>query len=161
MTAYQGNRESANDLAIESSPVGQPLLELLDHNGSWDGSAGELLEALEKRVSDQMKRHKGWPKNGRSLVGHLKRLSPNLRLTGWEVEYHREASRRSWSIHRHDGASSALTQPIRGHDATEEQNGAESCDFNLRDADDANDANLQLQMAGWEQNGVGYEEGEL
>jgi len=90
-----------------------------------------------------------------ALSGALREL-PNTTLT----KLPRMADFALW-VHRHDGASSTLTQPIRGHDTTEVQNGAESCDFNACDADDANDANLQLQMAGWDQNGVGYEEGEL
>lgn len=129
MAAYKGNRDSANDLAIESSPVGQPLLEFLDVNHGWDGSASELLNAIEERVVDQIKRQKAWPKNGRSLAGQLKRLSPNLHLAGWEIEYHREASRRSWTIRRHD--------------ATTMQSAAEPCND---DAHDVDDANSQLQM---------------
>ena len=54
-------------------------LELLDAQGCWQGSASELLKALEERVDDQAKRQHGWSKNPRSLSGHLKRLSPNLR----------------------------------------------------------------------------------
>ncbi|MCC6493488.1 MAG: hypothetical protein IT424_10750 [Pirellulales bacterium] len=147
IAAYQGNRNSANDLAIESSPVGQPLLEFVETNQGWDGSASELLNAIEQRVSEQIKRHNGWPKNGRSLAGHLKRLSPNLRLTGWEVEYHREASRRSWTIRRHDAATMQLA--------------ADPCSEVSHDAHDADDANLQLQTVGAERNDVEFEEGEL
>lgn len=147
IAAYQGNRNSANDLAIESSPVGQPLLEFVEANQGWDGSASDLLNAIEQEVSDPIKRHKGWPKNGQSLAGHLKRLSPNLRLAGWEIEYHREASRRSWTIRRHDG--------------TLVQTAAEPCNDGPRDAHDGDDANLQLQTAGAERNDAEFEEGEL
>jgi putative DNA primase/helicase len=84
MAAYQSNRTSANELALESSPVGSPLLELLKEQGVWNGSSSELLDALDQRVTDQTKRLKSWPKNGRSMVGHLKRLTPNLRAVGWE-----------------------------------------------------------------------------
>ncbi len=147
MTAFQGNRESANDLAIESSPVGYPLLTYLDQNGGWDGSASELLNALEKQVSEQVKRQKAWPKNGRSIAGQLKRLSPNLRLAGWEIEYHREASQRSWSIRRHDVAVM--------------QTAAEPCKDAAHDANDGCDANSQRQMVASERIDVEFEEGEL
>ena len=110
--------------------LGQPLLEFLEVNNGWDGSGCELLDALEQRVTDQVKRHNGGPKNGRSLAGQLKRLAPNLRLAGWEIEYHREASRRSWTISRHD--------------ATKMQSAVETCSDDARDADDANS---QLRMA--------------
>ena len=55
LAAYQGNRDSANDLAIESSPVGQPLLDCLEANGHWDGTATALLDEIEKHVSEQTK----------------------------------------------------------------------------------------------------------
>jgi hypothetical protein len=146
MAAYRGNRDSANALAIESSSVGQPLLEFLDVNHGWDGSAGELLDALEQRVSEQVKRHNAWPKNGRSLAGQLKRLSPNLRQAGWEIEYRREASRRSWIIQRNDSAVMQIA--------------AEPCN-NTHDADDRCDAKVQRPMAGLERADSDFEEGEL
>jgi len=161
MAAYKDNRNSANDLAFESSSVGQPLLDFLEHNNGWDGSASELLEAIEQRVSDQTKRAKPWPKNARSMAGHLKRLSPNLRASGWEVDYDRQASQRVWLIYRRDGTPPFMTQPATACDASGMLFDAEPCDSYSYDADDANDANRQFQMAGFEQNGVGYEEGEI
>lgn len=147
MAAYKGNRDSANDLAIESSSVGQPLLEFLDSNGGWDGSAGDLLEALEQRISEQVKRHNSWPKNGRSLAGQLKRLSPNLRLAGWEISYHRESSRRSWTIQRR-------YIPLL-------QTDVDSCNPNAHDADDANDAIAKPPIKVEVEYNSDYEEGVL
>jgi hypothetical protein len=147
MAAYQGNRDSANDLAIESSPVGQPLLDFLDANLGWDGSASDLLEAVERGVAEQTKRHAGWPKNGRSLAGQLKRLSPNLRLAGWDVDYRREASRRSWTIRRHD--------------VTAVQTNAAPCDSVSHDANDVDDAMLHPAPEWPERNSGEFEEGEL
>lgn len=146
MAAYQGNRDSANDLAIESSPVGQPLLDYLDAHGGWDGTATEFLEELEQQVSDQVKRHKAWPKNGRSLAGQLKRLSPNLRLAGWDVECHRQASRRTWSIERRSPGV---------------QTGAEPCTPSPSDTNDTDDAIPQPPSVESERNEEEYEEGLL
>lgn len=147
MAAYQGNRDSANDLAIESSIVGQPLVEYLESNGGWSGSASELLESLEQNASDQVKRQKIWPKNGRSLAGQLKRLAPNLRLAGWEVSYHREASQRSWVIQRRSPA--------------EMQTNADWCNPALNDVPDANDSLAQISPGGPMANDFDYEEGIL
>lgn len=143
MAAYQGNRDSANDLAIESSPVGQPLLVCLEANGWWDGTATALLDEIEKHVSEQTKRHKAWPKNGRSLAGQLKRISPNLRLAGWEVEYHRDAAQRTWSIRR-VVQSDAESTYARGHDVN-----------------DAHDASQQSAVEPENRNDDGFEEGTL
>lgn len=105
--SYQGNRESANEVALEASPIARPLLDLLDEQGSWSGTSSELLNALEPKATDQVKRQNSWPKNGRSMSGHLKRLSPNLRSAGWQVEFHREAKQRRVTIRRlvSDGAA--------------------------------------------------------
>jgi hypothetical protein len=76
MATYSGNRQSANDLALEASPVGQPLVELLQEHGCWSGTATKLLNALENRVSQQTVRAKAWPKNARVMSGLLKRVAP-------------------------------------------------------------------------------------
>lgn len=143
MAAYQGNRDSANDLAIESSPVGQPLLDCVETLGGWEGTATALLDEIEKHVSEQTKRHKGWPKNSRSLAGQLKRLSPNLRLAGWEVEYHRDANQRTWSIQRMV------------------QSDADSCEPPDGDGNDARDAVHPTAHADSEWNSERFEEGTL
>lgn len=110
LAAYQGNRASANDLALESSPVARPLLDIVEDGGGWSGTASELLQALETKVSEQVKRQNGWPKNARSLSGQLKRLAPNLRAAGWRIENERQASRRLWIIERAQ-TSTGGTQP--------------------------------------------------
>src|SRR5439155_24246756 len=70
MSAYQNNRASANELALEASAIASPLLELLESLGEWFGSSGELLKALEAQVGgDQARRPAGWPKGTRSLSG--------------------------------------------------------------------------------------------
>jgi len=86
LASYRGNRESANETALESSPVSKYVLQVADA-GEWSGTSSELLEHLETIASDGEKRQKVWPKNSRSLSGLLKRLAPNLRTAGIEVEF--------------------------------------------------------------------------
>jgi len=153
MAAYGGNQESANELALEASVVAQPLLELLDSQGCWRGSASELLKALEERVDDQAKRQHGWPKNPRSLSGHLKRLSPNLRAAGWDVEYDRTSKKRLWSVKRSSPASSLPEEP------PPMQDDAKPCGLFPDDASDGRDANAGAQWAAPEQTTTNWEEG--
>jgi hypothetical protein len=155
MAAYSGNQESANELALEGSIVARPLLELLDEHGSWWGSAGELLPALAERVNDQTKRQHGWPKNPRSLSGHLKRLSPNLRAAGWEVEHDRTSKKRVWSI-RH-----ASPAPSSANEVSPMQNDAKPCELFPNDASDGSDANAGAHRASQEQTATNWEEGEF
>jgi len=83
LEVYCGNRIAANELALESSLVGPPLLQLLKEEGDWNGTASELLTALEERVTDQIQRQKSWPKVSRSMTCRLQRLAPTfVRSTG-------------------------------------------------------------------------------
>jgi len=147
MAAYQLNRESANEVALEASVVAGPLLDILEAQGEWVGSSGELLKLLEERVGDQARRLAGWPKNPRSLTGHLKRLAPNMREAGWELKQDRSSKKRSWLIRRvtNDATARGSSQPssFASHDGecNPMQNDADWCDPNQHDANDTNDAN--------------------
>ncbi len=140
LAAYQGNRDSANEVALDASPIARPLIELLEAEYGWTGSLGELLPALEGLVPDVAKKQQEWPKNGRSLSSHLKRIAPNLRSCGWDVSFDRRAKRRLCVITRAETpvASPGASSPDPD---LEMQGGAERGDAYEDDAGDANDAN--------------------
>ncbi len=140
LAAYQGNRESAIEVALEASVVAQPLLDLLEEQEQWSGPASELLKTLEDRLGDQVKRPTGWPKNPRSLSGHLKRLAPNLRAVGWELDKDRSSTKRSWLIQRRP-ASQPSSEPSSPSACDVMQSDAEQCELSEGDGHDANDAN--------------------
>jgi hypothetical protein len=95
MAAYQGNRQGANDLALEASPVGKVVLDFLAKTSAWSGTASELLSELEKLADDKTTRLKGWPQTPRALSGIIKRLAPNLRAVGIGVEFGTEGRGRN------------------------------------------------------------------
>ena len=97
MSAYTGNREMANELVLEASPVFAPLLGLLKIK-SWEGPATELLVALDNRIEEKAKELKAWPKNGRSLSSALRRIAPNLRAVGIEIDFIQSPGPRSKRI---------------------------------------------------------------
>lgn len=82
ISAFMGNRESANELALEASPIASTLAELVQQRGAWEGNSSELLEALNQRASDETKKQQGWPKRPNALSGAVKRIAPNLRAVG-------------------------------------------------------------------------------
>src|SRR5262249_23445740 len=113
--------------------------------GQWSGTASELLAALGNRVSDQTKREKAWPKNPRSLSGHLKRLAPNLRTMGWILDKDRTSKKRCWTITRLENAngfvslpSSILSQGGMTDFVQSDANWSEARGGDANDADDAN-----------------------
>jgi hypothetical protein len=138
MTAYQGNRASANEVALEASVVARPLLDLLEAQGEWVGSSGELLKVLEERQGDQTRRLAGWPKNPRSLPGHLKRLAPNMRAAGWVLEQDRSSKKRCWAIYRVENPPRPSSVGSSGdrHDSM-----PSDADWSGTDHDAGNDAN--------------------
>lgn len=160
LAAYQGNRQSANDVALEASSVARPLLELLDEQGAWSGTASELLSAIEGRVTDQIKRQNAWPKNARSISGHLKRLAPNLRAGGWQVTFHREARQRLVTIERAEVCASPPALASSPGDDGPLQNDANRGELFPNDERDAGDPVTGIHHDGETQNDR-WEEGVL
>lgn len=94
IAAFTGNRESANELALEASPVASLIIDFVSQQGSWEGKPTELLKELNDRAGDEMKRQQGYPKSAKALRGALKRIAPNLRAIGIEFVAGRTKSRR-------------------------------------------------------------------
>ncbi len=161
LAAYQGNRQSANDVALEASSVAPPLLELLDEQGAWSGTSSDLLTALEGRVTEQIKRQNVWPKNARSMSGHLKRLAPNLRAGGWLITFRREARHRLVNIERTEVCASPPALASPPDDDAPMQANAKRRELLPNDERDRHDAGAGQGGPPWEAHAVGWEEGEL
>jgi hypothetical protein len=84
ISAFMGNRENANELALDASPIAATLVEFVQHKEHWQGKPSDLLEELNKRARDEIKKQQGWPKRANSLSGAVKRIAPNLRAIGIE-----------------------------------------------------------------------------
>ena len=53
---------------------------------------------MDQVASEKLKNEHGWPKNGRAVSGHLKRIAPNLRAKGVTVNWFREGGARRIEI---------------------------------------------------------------
>ncbi len=91
MEAYSGNRADANYISLEAEPVVAPLMAFLEEaGGKWNGSASDLLEALNAGLPDEAQiRAREWPKRADKLSGRLKRIAPNLRKEGIDIQFAR------------------------------------------------------------------------
>lgn len=89
MKAYAASRKTGNEIALEASPVGKVLVDFVGHVGQWSGTATELLHELEERAEEKTHRLKSWPATARTLGAAVKRLAPNLREEGIDVEFGR------------------------------------------------------------------------
>src|SRR5581483_3767267 len=79
---------------------------------AWRGTAAELLAILTR---EPLPRNREWPTTGRVLANAIRRLSPDLRATGIEVEYCREAGtgRRLITIKRAESSVTSVTSVTR------------------------------------------------
>jgi hypothetical protein len=91
--AYKANRESANDMALEASPLVPPICQLLSGSPAWSGNASELLTELTRRADRSASRDRNWPKQPNTLSGRLRRLAPNLAEIGIEVTFANDGKR--------------------------------------------------------------------
>jgi hypothetical protein len=89
LAAYDGNRGAANATAIEASPVGAAVLKLLHSQRRFEGTASDLLAALDRDAEPRAREARSWPKSPRAMSSALRRLAPNLRVAGLEVEFDR------------------------------------------------------------------------
>ena len=83
LKVYEANRADARNLALDSSPLYEPLRELAREG--FRGSTAELLLRLNSMVSDGMRRSVRWPKAPNALANTLRRMASNLRSAGIEL----------------------------------------------------------------------------
>jgi putative DNA primase/helicase len=84
LTVYNENRDSADEMALDASPIGPTLMTFMKKQTEWKGTPTELLEALNAAAGETV-RDRGWPRKANTLSGHLKRIAPNLRRLGIDV----------------------------------------------------------------------------
>jgi hypothetical protein len=84
LTAYKSNIVSANRLVLEASPITIPI-RILCMDSSWKGTPSQLLRELERRASEQ-RQQKGFPQSPWHLSIQLRRIAPNLRAEGIDIQ---------------------------------------------------------------------------
>jgi hypothetical protein len=89
MKAYDKNRQDANAVALEASPIASVVCDLAKRT-RWAGTAKDLLRRLSEMTEEEVRKSRSWPKNPRTLSGMLRRLATALRRAGVEVQFSRE-----------------------------------------------------------------------
>ena len=93
ISAYAANRSSANDAAIEATIIGPVLQAFMAQRITWQGTSTELLAELDQAADDRTRHRKEWPGSARKLSGDLRRLAPNLRDAGIDVDFAKSGKR--------------------------------------------------------------------
>lgn len=88
MAAYDANRQMTNEQVFESDPVAvaiQKFITTQHPTNGWEGTATELLEALNTIVTEEMRRSRMWPQKVNALGNAVDRAAPLLRPKGIHV----------------------------------------------------------------------------
>jgi hypothetical protein len=80
----------------------------MESGEEWEDTATNLLEKLNPLATEAMQRQKSWPKDGKGLSNTLRRLAPNLRESGIQVEFSREGHTRRRLITIRKGTESSV-----------------------------------------------------
>jgi energy-coupling factor transporter ATP-binding protein EcfA2 len=88
MEAYTGNRASAHETVLEGSPLALLIRSWLKADGAkFEGTYGQLFDRVNELATEEMKRLREFPKTTKALSNSLRRLAPNLRGVGIEVDF--------------------------------------------------------------------------
>jgi hypothetical protein len=87
LEAYRANCAESRNLALEESPIYEPLREVA--RAGFSGTSSELLSLLCKVANDATRRSRRWPKAPNALSNALRRITGNLRSSGIEIYFNR------------------------------------------------------------------------
>lgn len=93
MAIFNESREQSRQVVIESSPVGEAIIRLMENYPIpkfWKGTVSELLNELAKHTDEATYRSRYFPKASNNLSRQLTRLAPDLKALGVEVSYSKE-----------------------------------------------------------------------
>jgi hypothetical protein len=143
MSAYAGNIQDANSLALDACPVARYLVEVAGvgaivqdglRQTAWQGTAAELLDELNNRADENSRKQRAWPKTARAVSGIVSRLAPNLRRIGIAVDHWREPDKKRRRMIRIEEIGKEPSEP--SEIAENPENGRTQADDAGRSPDD-------------------------
>lgn len=84
---YNNNREEANNLVIEISLIAPIVIDLVSRQEEWVGIAKDIKDILDRQSDPITQKSPYYPKSSLKVANDLRRLAPNLRLMGIDVEF--------------------------------------------------------------------------
>jgi hypothetical protein len=97
LSQYLANRHDACAVALEDFPVVealQAILALYRQEGYRAGTPAQILHELCYLLPENGAKPAQWPKNARSLSCQLRRIAPQLRTIGIDVQFDRRRTGR-------------------------------------------------------------------
>src|SRR5580698_2801631 len=74
-------------LGLEASLVANPLKDFLIGRTLWRGPAADLLRKIRKHATFEIQQQHNWPANPQLLSIQLRRIAPQLRAIGIDVQF--------------------------------------------------------------------------
>ena len=103
--------ENQHNEAMDANPIAQAVALFMKGKKTWLGTATDILDVFdsyggtepllrtkERTTIEVLKRSPYWPKDARALSVALKKVVPDLKTTGIEVEFARENNQRTIKI---------------------------------------------------------------
>jgi len=97
LKSYSTNRREVTAMTLEADQVGTTVKKFMEARGfsPWEGTASELLDALDEKADERTKKSKGWPRSANGLSGKLKRSATALRTECIEIIIGRNKKQRT------------------------------------------------------------------
>jgi hypothetical protein len=86
LNAYNENRKDAIAGVLEDSPVAVAVTKFMEDKRKWEGTATDLLNALDGIVTEKTRQSKRWPKRPNALSGALRKFASALREIGIHID---------------------------------------------------------------------------
>jgi hypothetical protein len=94
LTAYRNNVSGAVEMVVDASPLADAIRQLMATTTRWEGTAADLLGALEAIADEHVKRSKEWPATSKALGRRIVRVAAPLRKLGIHIDWGRTAAAR-------------------------------------------------------------------
>lgn len=93
--AFDANQSAGRQGAFEDDPIAQVLQRLIanQHDSCWNGTASELLAAMNGSARDDERRLTFWPSTAQLLGNWLRRSVPLLREQGFSITFRQSGTR--------------------------------------------------------------------
>jgi len=119
LTDFTGIGDDLAGEVVAADPVASAIVELLDTQAAWTGTAGQLLANLS---TDERNRLKDWPHSPAAMTGAVKRAAVALRSVGVHAELGpRTSGGRAWTITRCEERGHEPSQPSQPSSAPPSQ----------------------------------------
>lgn len=95
---YAANRETANESALDASPIAKEILKFMETRTEWTGTPSELFFHVLSIADEQTRKLKTFPKQANVFSNQLTRIAVTLRNENINIERGRTGAKKAITI---------------------------------------------------------------